>query len=79
MNKSRLRAMVAVAALGSSILVMYVGTYLALVLPESRLVGTKSGLEVIEYRYGGIWAKRIFWPLEKIDRKVRPTAWVNWE
>jgi hypothetical protein len=27
------------------------------------------------YRYGGERAAWFFWPLEQIDRRVRPSAW----
>jgi hypothetical protein len=27
------------------------------------------------YRYGGNWSERIFWPLQQIDRRVRPRTW----
>jgi hypothetical protein len=27
------------------------------------------------YRIGGHWAATVFWPLEKLDRKLRPDAW----
>jgi hypothetical protein len=29
------------------------------------------------YRLGGQWSKRIFWPLEQIDRRLRPAAWAT--
>lgn len=59
---------------------LYVGSYLALVVPGSVLVPVtgrigKSGFLVRWYRYGGDWADRAFWPLEQMDRKARPTAW----
>lgn len=49
--------------------VLYAGSYLALVRPEG------SVLFVYPYQYGEAWSARIFWPLEQIDRKVRPGAW----
>jgi hypothetical protein len=60
--------------------VLYLGSYFALVVPRSVLVPItgpigESGFLVRHYRYGGDWAERAFWPLEQIDRKVRPRAW----
>jgi hypothetical protein len=47
---------------------LYVGSYLALVYRDWSQ--NESGA-VAGYRMGGDLAKRIFWPLEQIDRKVR--------
>lgn len=73
--------------------VVYVGSYLALVVPEGRVTGMRlaTALEHQEalcnygqtlfvwdkhhYRYGQGWSACLFWPLEQIDRKVRPGAW----
>jgi hypothetical protein len=41
---------------------LYVGSYLAL-------------KQVEYYCWGGDWASRLYWPLEQIDRKMRPEAW----
>lgn len=61
--------------------VMYVGSYLALV-NTNRFVefqeirpGTFTPLPMQRYRFGGLWAERVFWPLEQIDRKLRPGEW----
>jgi hypothetical protein len=60
--------------------VLYVGTYFALVVPGSALIPVtgssgESGFLVRHYRWGGDSAERVFWPLEQIDRKLRPKAW----
>ena len=64
--------------------VLYVGSYLALVVPPgryvSRTVGSANNRPSTEiffekYRFGGEWARWFYWPLEQIDRKVRPRAW----
>jgi hypothetical protein len=47
--------------------VLYVGSYLALVVPDGSLPS--------DYRWGGETAEKIFWPLMRIDRKVRPAEW----
>jgi len=60
--------------------VLYVGSYLALVVPAGvQHPGPTQAFStpVIfdNYRCGGSWSDRLFWPLEQIDRKVRPGAW----
>jgi hypothetical protein len=66
--------------------VLYVGSYLALVTPGGTAVGSIKinyvPYPVIDhYRAGGDISGAIFWPLEQIDRKVRPGAWEqpSWE
>ena len=68
--------------------VLYVGSYLALVKPGSYwYYSPGNGVYMHGYRYFGDWsgqgdfplaakiAPTIFWPLEQIDRRVRPDAW----
>jgi hypothetical protein len=55
--------------------VLYVGSYLAMVSPKPLLNGPYDYAGFCHYRVGNNWAKRLFWPLEQIDRKVRPEAW----
>ena len=57
--------------------VPYVGSYLALVKPAAigMLRGDARDVYLSFYRFEGRWLGRIFWPLEQIDRKVRPGAW----
>ncbi|WP_254509266.1 hypothetical protein [Anatilimnocola floriformis] len=50
--------------------VLYVGSYLALVVPGYHIPGQFNN-----YRMGYDYAERIFWPLEQIDRKLRPESW----
>jgi hypothetical protein len=59
--------------------VLYVGSYLALVVPGGD-IGTENatGYYYIrggQYRVDGERIERLFWPLEQIDRKLRPGAW----
>jgi hypothetical protein len=64
--------------------VLYVGCYLVLVFPAGvpiDVVNTKTG-EVLpfisvqeKYLIFDRQAKRLFWPLEQIDRRVRPSEW----
>ena len=44
---------------------VYVGSYLAMVVPGAAM----------PYVGGSEAAQRFFWPLEQIDRKLRPSAW----
>ncbi len=53
--------------------VLYVGSYLALVTPGPRF-GWGSAVYPI-YRVADGFCIRFFWPLEQIDRTVRPGAW----
>ena len=62
--------------------VLYVGSYLALVVPEGRVawISSPTGFSykvpvISHYRAGYVWPQRIFWPLEQSDRKLRPEAW----
>jgi hypothetical protein len=74
-------AVVVIAALLMALL--YVGGYLALVIPNGKVVpvvtqmGSTSITEFVvqHYRIGGQWPSKVFWPLEQIDRKLRPVAW----
>lgn len=64
-------------------LTVYLGGYLATVKPayslEPRLQEHPNGRPTrtyyFGYRSGGTWAWRLFWPLEQIDRRLRPKAW----
>jgi hypothetical protein len=61
--------------------VLYVGSYLVLVRPPVGIwVGGGGQLAhhiVADYRCCAEQARWFFWPLEQIDRKVRPGAWVR--
>jgi hypothetical protein len=56
---------------------LYVGSYFAMVVPGGKWIPI-DGIEMpadSTYRFGGSWSSMAFWPLEQIDRKVRPSAW----
>ena len=56
--------------------VLYIGSYLSLVKPEGRRLYDRSGfIRVASYRVDGRLPSQFYWPLEKIDRRVRPQAW----
>ena len=59
---------------------LYVGSYLLLVWPDGlRYHSQDSRWEVFaKYRYGTeAWAGWVYWPLEQIDRKLRPDEWYD--
>ena len=57
------------------LLMLYVGSYLALVVPEGIVLkGGES--RITHYRSGDRTATAIFWPIEQVDRKVR---WSDWD
>jgi hypothetical protein len=64
--------------------VLYVGSYFVLVTPGrglplylSSIIESKSvvGHYTGNYRCQTLWADRVFWPLEQIDRKLRSGTW----
>lgn len=63
--------------------VLYVGSYLALVVPGGIIVRSIQHGQSIEfatgehYRWKPSLAKPVFWPLEQLDRRLRPGAWNN--
>lgn len=69
------------------LLVTYVGSYFALVRPEfGNFPTTVDSVVTAEgntltwtydrgYLNGGDWAAVIYWPLEQVDRRIRPSAW----
>ena len=77
MNRPRSFAPIIAAVLMILPLVLYVGSYLALVEPGPGFIVTMNGKQVYSgpYRKGEEWSDRVFWPLEQIDRRLRPAAW----
>lgn len=74
MTQSRAPIVIAILFLVS---MLYVGSYLALVDPPdlqkfSRRIWNDRSLN---YRFGGKWVDSFYWPLEQLDRKVRPGKW----
>jgi len=71
-----------VAAVLLLVPVLYVGSYLALVrpgsYPEFSVSISVTYEHDLKYRCCGKWAATIFWPLEQMDRKLRPEAWEAW-
>ncbi|WP_254508213.1 hypothetical protein [Anatilimnocola floriformis] len=77
--KRETRAPLIVAIVLLLLPVLYVGSYFALVVPGGVPVAGSIGggaITFIEhYRGQSGFCSRIFWPLEQIDRRVRPVAW----
>ena len=74
---SRDRVLVATLAL---LLLAYVGGYFGLSNPARCGMGRGGGYTSwVEpnYRVGGDAAEWVFWPLEQLDRRVRPTFWAT--
>ncbi|QDU25967.1 hypothetical protein ETAA8_10390 [Anatilimnocola aggregata] len=59
------------------LLALYVGSYLALVVPRGRMNSTsRHDCHIYHYRVNSVkLAPRLFWPLEQADRKLRPDSW----
>jgi hypothetical protein len=69
-----------VAAILLLLPVLYVGSYLALVNPEGLMIAEESagGMafgKVYHYRVESDWPAVFYWPLEQVDRQVRPASW----
>jgi hypothetical protein len=54
-------------------LVLYVGSYLALVRPTAGKIDGPFGPR--PYSFGGAYAARLYWPMEQLDRRVLPARW----
>jgi hypothetical protein len=59
--------------------VLYVGSYLALRNPRYAIlveVPARRPMKIVaDYRFVGQQGRTFFWPLEQIDRQVRPKTW----
>jgi hypothetical protein len=76
------RSFVPVAAVSIFLILLafgYVGSYVVLVNPDPDPVafslGMMHSLDSPDYVLGGEWARRFFWPLEQLDRRLRPEVW----
>jgi hypothetical protein len=62
---------------------VYLGCYLALVVPQGTMIVTTRVIRgnlirtgaIESYLAGGRGAEVFFWPVEQIDRKLRPVMW----
>ena len=59
------------------LLMLYLTGYFILVWPDQeRFNFADSRSDFPTYRFGTeSWAGKVYWPLERIDRKLRPNAW----
>jgi hypothetical protein len=89
MNRHRMAAPIIATVL--ILLPMYLGSYLVLVVPTGNIVADRTSPYTYEsfengrliettvrldpYRAGNGFCKWFYWPLEKIDRRVRPEEW----
>jgi hypothetical protein len=55
--------------------VLYVGSYLALIDPVKTKHELMTGGDLSAYRFGGEYSVLFYWPLEEVDRKLRPDSW----
>ena len=79
MKTSRVPLIIAIALL--LLPVLSAGSYFVLVVPQARIAIHKSARAgsfpyLTHYRFGGTWSLRVYWPLEQIDRRTRPGAWI---
>jgi hypothetical protein len=64
-------------------LLLYGGTYFAMMLRDERISGIMIGGRIaepsvrLEYRFGGEWSRSLFEPAHEIDRRLRPDLWRN--
>lgn len=65
-----------IAAIVLLLLMLYLGSYAAMVLPPGQdHRHTIRVLNKSNYRFGGRVSPRLYWPLEQVDRQLRPMAW----
>src|SRR5688572_11690268 len=71
------RATPIVAAILLLLPVLYVMSHFALVVPEGRFFPSTNKVrwDVAYYRLDSKLCALAYWPLEQIDRKVRPGTW----
>ena len=73
-----------IAALFLLLPMLYVGSYFAVVIPEATPMeriyfkpdgGMIFAIGIDHYRWGRDRAAWFYWPLEQIDRQLRPKLW----
>lgn len=66
------------------LMMLYCGSYFALVQPFSRVVSNPLAMDAgtmlaaEHYRIPGPYCAQLYWPLEQIDRRLRPEFWADW-
>lgn len=81
MEKPRNAAPLLVAIVLLLLPLLYIGSYFALVFPGWRTATVtmpdgSTGVRAVRYRAFDKQCPVIFWPLEQVDRKLRPHAWM---
>lgn len=62
---------------------LYVGSYLALVVPRGRMIRRAPHANAppvymkTHYRIDSALAERVFWPPEQVDRQLRAKEWAE--
>lgn len=68
-----------IAAVLLALPLLYVVSYLVLVTPPGPTTAKSSLARLFgpppSYRIEGKWPGKVFWPIERLDRKLRPKAW----
>jgi len=62
---------------GAILLTLYVGSYAFLVKTQASPVDPLNQPRVARYRFGGVVAETIFFPVEQADRKLRHKYWIT--
>src|SRR5689334_22321575 len=86
-DKPKISAAPVIAAILLLLPILYVVSYLVLVVPagtsQSRGVAVLNG-QILQqfansehYRWQAEKAAVLYWPLEQMDRKLRPSAWID--
>ena len=77
-KQSQSRVPLVVAILLLFLPTLYLASYFSLVVPDGNVrpvPGMPGNYSVEDYRWGSETAHKVFWPLEQIDRQLRPAAW----
>lgn len=75
MDKSRTVTPLLIAILFLVLPLLYLGSYFALVLPRGAWVRDTGNSRRVHYRHYDSVAQFAYWPVEQIDRRVRPREW----
>jgi hypothetical protein len=74
MEEQRSSLLPVVVALLLALPILYVGTYVALVIPEGRIRNNEP-FDMCYYRIDGGGVDTVFWPLQRLDKRLRPLRW----
>jgi hypothetical protein len=78
MDDKRMNLVGIAAVACSAIFLLYLGSYLLFVRPGGYVTISRTGEPYLaNYAVGGDVAARVFWPLERLDRRIRPNPWLD--